>query len=108
MTPPQHRDLDRILGDSLQITQWKDTVRDCNQLTPLIAQADVIAAVLPAELLAQLLKKAGEKPVLQALSQRMPTGRRVKTPDGHWEPEFAFVHRGWEQILKLDIKTRLL
>lgn len=108
MTPPQRRELDRILADTVQIVQWKDTVNDFDPLIPLIAQADAIAAVLPTELMAQLLKIAGKKPVLQALSERRPTGRIVTTPDGRQEAEFAFFHRGWEQILQINIETRLL
>ena len=28
--------------------------------------------------------------------------------DGRQEPEFAFVHQGWEQILRLEISVRRL
>lgn len=108
MTWPQWRDLERVMGGPTQLINWQETVKDPQQLEPLLQEADAAAVVLPPEMLEKLLAIAGEKPVLRAISGRQPTGRVRILPDGRREPEFSFVHQGWEQILHIDIKTRRL
>ena len=108
MTVPQRRDLERILGGGVELVPWRDTVRDPAVLAPAIRAADAVAAVLPPALLAGVMKLAEGRPVLQAVSARAATGRERVLPDGRREPEFAFVHRWWEQILRLEVETRRL
>lgn len=108
MTAAQRQDLDRALGSPVLLRPWRDTVRDLTALKPEIDRADVIAAVLPPELLAELLALAAGKPVLRAVSSREPTGKLRLSPAGTPEPEFAFVHLFWEQILRIEIRTRRL
>lgn len=108
MTADQRADLERIMGGEVNLIPWRDTVEDISCLKPLIAQADAVAAVLPPELLSQLLTLAAGKPVLQAVSWRQPTGRTRTVPGGGSEPEFAFVHKCWQQILRLEIETKTL
>lgn len=64
MTQEQRSDLDRITGGA-ELLLWKETVTDIAKLLPLLQQADAVAAVLPPELLAELLALAGDKPVLR-------------------------------------------
>ena len=78
------------------------------QLLPLLQQADAVAAVLPPELLAELLALAGDKPVLRAVSERKATGRFRTLPDGRREQEFVYVHGGWEQLLHMDVRSQRL
>lgn len=108
MTNAQKTDLERIMGGTVRLTTWPDTVTNMETLRPLIEQADAIAAVLPTEKLAELLKLAGSRPVLQAKSARVPTGRVTAQPNGTLEREFAFVHQGWQQVLEVRIRTRSL
>lgn len=108
MSKAQFADLERAMGGAVELVPWRDTVEDASRLAPALAEADAAAVVLPLELLAQFLPLAGGKPVLVAVSGREPTGRLVSTPDGRQEPEFAFVHRGWRQILRLELETRPL
>jgi hypothetical protein len=108
MTAPQLADLRRVMGDSVELTQFSDTVTDLGKLEPLIERADAIAAVLPMDLTAELLKISCGKPVLQAVSERQPTGRVITLPDGRQEKEFAFIHRFWQQVLRIEIETRRL
>jgi hypothetical protein len=96
------------MGDTVRLILWRDTVQDVKCLRSALQEADAAAVVLPLELLAQLLPMAQGKPVLQAVSDRVPTGRTIVLPDGRIEPEFAFVHRCWKQILRVDIETRRL
>lgn len=108
MTEEQRQDLERILAGPVELDIWSDTVGDVEELRPRLREADAVAAVLPTEKLADLLKIAGERPVLQAKSARVPTGRWTIQPGGAVEREFAFVHQGWKQILEVRIRTRAL
>ena len=108
MTQEQRADLERVMGGPVELVCWRDTVGDARELAPALAAADAAAVVLPLELLGQLLPLAGEKPVLQAACARVPTGRMVATPDGREEAEFAFVHQGWRQVIRLELETRAL
>ena len=42
------------------------------------------------------------------MSERKATGRFHTLPDGRREQEFAYVHGGWEQLLRMDVRTRRL
>jgi len=46
--------------------------------------------------------------VLRAVSERRATGCIRTLPDGRREQEFAYVHAGWEQLLRMDVRTRRL
>lgn len=104
MTQEQRSDLDRITGGA-ELLLWKETVTD---IAKLLQQADAVAAVLPPELLAELLALAGDKPVLRAVSERKATGRFRTLPDGRREQEFVYVHGGWEQLLRMDVRSQRL
>ena len=108
MTPDQEKDLQRILGQRYHLLQYTETVRRIEQILPELQWADVICAVLPPELCSQVLTAVPGKPLLRAVSGRVPTSRMFTTADGRREQEFAFVHRGWEQILRLEIETQML
>ena len=108
MTPEQKADLERVLGDEVLLACWKDTVVDLQVIADLLVHFDVIAAVLPLRLLADLKAVAGDKPILTAASERRPTGKTITLPDGRTEQEFLFVHMYWEEILELCIRTRRL
>ena len=108
MTEDQRQDLERIMGGPVELDTWSDTVQDVEELRPRLREADAVAAVLPTEKLADLLMIAGKRPVLQAESARVPTGRWTIQPGGAVEREFAFIHQGWKQILEVRIRTRAL
>lgn len=108
LTDGQLEDLERALRGPVRVLSWTGTVKDVGDLRPLVGQSDAVAAVLPMEKLAQILSIAGERPVLQAKGDRVPTGRWAVSAEGTPEREFAFVHRGWQQILDIQIRTRPL
>ena len=105
MTPEQLADLRRIAGEEIALTVWPDTVQDVQSLLPALAECDMAAAVLPPVKLGELLPLLGEKPLLHAVSKRVPTGRTLTLPDGRREAEFAFVHERWERILRMELET---
>lgn len=105
MTAEQKADLDRIMGGEARLLPWKETVRDIQALTPLLRQADAVAAVLPLELLSQLLELSEGKPVLRAVCDREMTGRTILTPDGRQELDVHYVHRCWQRLLRVEVET---
>ena len=106
MTAEQRSDLERVMGEAVELRPWTETVEDLTELCPEVERADAVAAVLPVELLAELVRLAGKRPVLQTAAVRTPTGRVHTLPDGRREPEFAFAHGGWRQILRLELEVR--
>ncbi len=108
MMPSQQADLERVMGGPVRLTLWKDTVRDILTLLPMVREADAVAAVLPLELLAKLVKIPGEKPVLQSVCRRTLTGRMIVTSDGRQDPEVCYVHEYWQQILQVEVQTKRL
>ncbi len=105
MTPAQTQDLLNIVGQPYRLQQWDKTVETLDDLADAIAQADWIAAVLPTTLLGALVQRAGCTPVMQARSKRLATGTVHIRPDGVAEPEYRFVHDGWEQLVKLEVEV---
>ena len=60
MTEEQRADLERVMGGPVELTVWSDTVENLQDLQPLVRRSDAVAAVLPAEKLAQLTPEASE------------------------------------------------
>lgn len=108
MTREQTADMERIVGGPFRLLRWTDTVRDVSELEPLVRQADIVAAVLPLEMMSRLADMTAGAPLLQSVAERTPTGRIYTTSDGRNEREFAFRHRAWQQIEKIEVKTRIL
>lgn len=108
MTKEQIDDLKRIIGEEIDIIPWKETLHNVSEIKPLIEEADLIAAVLPLGLLAELLKISGGKMVLQSVSARIPSGKLRTVMGGMVEPEFEFHHKYWEQIKKINVEVKRL
>lgn len=108
MTTVQLSDLERIMSGKVELLCWKENVRNVTELIPLIEQADVIAAVLPLQMQANLLQVAKGKPVLQAVAERVLSDTERTLEDGRKEREVQFVHKRWEQLIRIDVQTRVL
>lgn len=108
MTGPQLADLETVLGDTVELLPWTDTVERVEVLLPQVEAADAVAAVLPTDLLARLLPCCGHRPLLQTVAHRVATGNVRTLADGRQEPEFRFIYGGWQQICRLELETRLL
>ncbi len=104
MTERQMADLRRIMGGPVRLTVWPDTVEDVADLAPAVREADAVCAVLPIKPLAELLRLAGNRPILLSVSGRRPTGLL----DENGDPKFHFVHLRWMQVVKLDLELRTL
>ena len=108
MTKDQFQDLERVMGGPVELVLWKNTVKNVKDLAPVLACVDAAAVVLPTEKLAELMQYSQGKPVLQAVAERKLTGSVSILPDGRKEPEITFVHKGWQEILRLEYVTRFL
>ena len=80
MTKEQIDDLKRITGEEIDIIPWKETLYSLIEIKPLIEEADLIAAVLPLDLLAELLKISDGKMVLLSLPE-FPRANCVQLPE---------------------------
>ena len=108
MTETQVADLERIMGGPIAMLEWKDTIHDISVLREHVRQVDAVGAVLPIDLLVEILRLADGKPVLRAVSKRVPTRNMITLADGRTEQEFEFVHSYWEQIISIEVKTKRL
>ena len=108
MTVEQLEDLKCITGEEVEIIPWKDTVYCMSEIEPFVQRADIIAAVLPLELLAKLLEISGEKKVIQSVADRIPTGKMRMLEGGRMEEELRVQHKYWQQIMEIHVKTKRL
>ena len=108
MTKEQIEDLNRIAGENVEIIPWKETVHSVLELKPLIEEGDIIAAVLPLDLLAKLLEICDGKMVLQSVADRIPSGKLRTFVGGMVEQEFEFRHKYWQQIIKISVEVKRL
>ena len=80
------------LGD-VDITQVNKSIQSAQDIAQEIEAHDIIAVVAPPNLLAGILRIAGDKPVITA-----KMGRTI-LPDGSVEMKFI----KWERVLRIDI-----
>lgn len=112
MTADQQSDLRRIYGEDIAVVHKDGTVKSAADVAALAVetQADVIACVLPPNILAELVNpRVNTRPVIRAIANRVPTGNTVINPaTGREETEYCFQHAGWERVLKIEIVTERL
>lgn len=92
MQVAQAQALGNKLGD-VDITQVNKSIQRAEDIQKEIEEHDVIAVVAPPQLLAGILKLAGDKPVITAKMGR------IILPDGSVEMPFE----KWEHVLRVDI-----
>ena len=94
MTPEQLAAVDN--GRPVEIDQEEESVNDVRDLTNRINNADVVAVVLPPNLLMPLVRMInGKRPIIRAISER-----RV-LDDG--SASFKFIK--WEKVIEFKIVT---
>ena len=106
MTKDQLADLQRIFGE-VAINHVTDHAATVDDILEAGKEDDVLAVVLPPALLAQLTNpRINQKPVIRAIANREATGNMIINPaTGKEEPEFKFVHAGWEKVIKVEVIT---
>lgn len=96
LSEAQREELEQVYG-SFRLRWWRENVEDMEQLREVIAGSDVIAAVLPLHLMAELMGLAGERPVL------VTRARRVLVDTDGAEADVCFTHGGWQRIRRLEL-----
>ena len=81
------------LGD-VDITQLSKSIQSAQDIAQEIGAHDIIAVVAPPQLLAGILKLAGDKPVITAKMGR------IILPDGSVEMPFE----KWERVLRIIVE----
>lgn len=106
----QIADLRRIYGNDIVIEKHNITASSHKDVLEASKEADVIAVVLPPNILADLVNpRNNKKPVIRAVSNREKTGKLVlNQATGQNEEEYRFVHGGWEQVEKIEIIVKKL
>lgn len=107
MTAEQRADLDRVMGGA-ELLPWKETVTDIAQLLPLLEQADAVGGGAAARAAGKAAHAGGQKTGAARGEREKGHGCIRTLPDGRREQEFAYVHAGWEQLLRMDVRTRRL
>ena len=103
MTDEQKADLERIYP-SCEIVKLDQTADNVQTLLEWCKGFDVLAAVLPIELLCELMKlKPDGLRVIFARSERVKTEKTVLNPaTGGMDSEYLFRFDGWREIVRLD------
>jgi hypothetical protein len=109
MTHAQKMDLVRIYGD-VEITPGEGTVTKAQDIIDMAGDVDVLAVVLPPNLLADLVNpRVNMKPVIRSINKRVSTGVTIINPDsGKDEAQYEFQHEGWERVVKIEVVTERL
>lgn len=110
MTGSQVQDLERIYGEFI-LKKFDTTVNNVSQIIEAGADCNVLAVVLPPNLLAELVNpriNINMKPVIRSVSDRVPAGEYFNPDTGKREIKYNFVHNHWEKIVKIDIITERL
>ena len=93
MKVAQAQALGNKLGD-VDITQLSKSIQSAQDIAQEIEEHDIIAVVAPPQLLAGILKLAGDKPVITAKMER------TVLPDGSVDMEFI----KWERVLRIIVE----
>lgn len=109
MSDVQLKDLERIYG-AIEVKQVDKTVSNVNEIVVAGADCNILAVVLPPNLLSDLINpKNNTKPVIRAVADRVETGDKVLNPtNGKLESQYKFVHKYWEKVIKIEVITEKL
>lgn len=79
---------------NVNVTQLSKSIQSAQDIAQEIGEHDIIAVVAPPQLLAGILKLAGDKPVITAKMER------TVLPDGSVDMEFI----KWERVLRIIVE----
>ena len=108
MTKEQIEDLERIYGD-INIVKFDKTIKDFEEILS-VGKFDVYAVVLPANLIARLMKICPENvQIIQPVSERVITENKIINPATQKEEsEYEFRHVCWQRIVKAVFEVETL
>ena len=97
MNSEQMNDLQKLFVE-IEVTKVNKTIQSVLELKTEIDNADILCIVMPLNLQAELIKLAGDKPIL------ICRNHRLLKDDGTVE----FVHAGWDKLIKIQIVKETL
>lgn len=103
MTKDQIGNLRQIYGD-VTVTQVKGTFGSAEELADIVANYDIIAVMVPTNLLPGIVHLAGDKPVIRPVNRVEPKCMLGDTR-GQCTRQFEYVHDHWERVEKCEICT---
>lgn len=103
LTQDQIDGLRSVYGE-IEIKRCQRTVRNWREVREMGEDCDVLAVVLPIAILADLVGNVN-KPVIRALTSRVPSGCTFMNAAGQEEIEYRFQHNGWEQVKAVQVET---
>ncbi len=107
MTTEQLDDLKRIYGE-ISITKVDKTIADVKEIEKY-KDYDVIAVVLPINIIAELVSKKLNAQIIQPVAERIMSNEEVlNLATGEYEKAYIFKHKYWQRIISIEIKTEIL
>lgn len=108
MSDVQLKDLERIYGE-VEVKQVDKTVSNASEIVEAGVDCDILAVVLPPNLLAELVNpRINRKEVIRSILDRVPAGEYINPDTGKPETKYNFVHKSWERIIKIEVVTEKL
>lgn len=98
MTPEQSNALIDKLG-GFELVKVDGTIPNAFAIKEFIDECDVIAIVAPIHIQEQVLRIAGNKPVIMALSRR-----ELVMDENGGESKAVFVFEKWERLVKIVVE----
>ena len=102
MTVEQLDDLKRIYGE-ISITKVDKTISDAKEIEQFKG-FDVIAVVLPINIIAELVSKNLDAQIIQPVAERIMSDEEVlNLATGEYEKAYIFKHKYWQKIISIEI-----
>ena len=105
MTTDQYSSLTKIY-DNPKIVRAENNITDVDEL--LSYDPDVFAVVLPTDTLAELVSRTTKDVIRPVTKKVRPDGTVIPPEKEAEETEYTLKNFGWEKVLKIEIKTKML
>lgn len=103
LTEEQLSDLKRIYGDDLSVTKMDKTIKSVEDILNEANDFDVLAVVLPIDLIADLFGKT-DKEIITSKSERVLLETTVyNLSTQKQEAQYKFVHKCWNRYKEVKI-----
>lgn len=108
LTAMQMDDLRRIYGEDVETKKLDKTIKTADEVLSEADGFDVLAVVLPIDLVADLFSKTN-KDIITAKSERVRLDTTVFNPATNKEEvQYQFVHKAWNKYKEVKIEMEQL
>ena len=105
MTTDQYSSLTKIY-DNPKIVRAENNITNVNEL--LSYEPDVFAVVLPTDTLAELVSRTSKDVIRPVEKKVRPDGTVIPPEEEAAATDYTIKHFGFEKVLKIEIKTKML